>query len=71
MSQELDALSAEVATVVTVEQSAITLLNGLKAALDAAIVSNDPTALTALSDQLEASKLALAAAITANTPAAP
>ena len=71
MSQELDNLTAEVAQVVTVEQSAITLLEGLKAKLDAAIAAaaaGDTGALPALSASLEASKSALAAAVVANTP---
>lgn len=50
--------------------SAITLLEGLKAALDAAIASGDPAALTALSADIGAQTTALAAAVTANTPAA-
>jgi len=49
--------------------SAVTLLNGLKAALDAA--GTDPAALQALSDSLSANTDALAAAVAANTPAAP
>ncbi len=68
MSAELDALSAEVTNATTVEQSAITLIQGLKAQLDAA--GTDPVALKALSDSLGASDTALAAAIAANTPAA-
>lgn len=68
MSAELDALSAEVTNATTVEQSAITLIQGLKAQLDAA--GTDPVALKALSDSLGASDSALAAAVAANTPAA-
>lgn len=66
----LDNLKANVANDTTVDQSAITLLTGLKSALDAAIASNDPTQIQALSDQLGANQTALAAAIAANTPAA-
>lgn len=66
----LDNLKTAVANDTTVDQSAITLLTGLKTALDAAIASNDPTQLQALSDQLGASQSALAAAVVANTPAA-
>lgn len=51
--------------------TAVTLLQGLKMQLDAAIASNDPAKLEALSQQLGASTAALSAAITANTPAAP
>jgi hypothetical protein len=66
---DLTALTAQVAASVTVEQSAITLLQGLSAALAAA--GTDPTKLAALQNQLNTSQSALAAAIVANTPAAP
>jgi len=69
MAGELDALTAEVANATTVEQSAITLIQGLAAQLAAA--GTDPAKLQALHDQLMASDAALAAAIQANTPAAP
>lgn len=69
MAQELDDLKAAVAKEAEVGQSAITLLNGLKAALDAA--GTDPAALKALSDQLGSESQALADAVIANTPAAP
>jgi len=69
MSAELDTLTAEVAHNTDVEQAAVALLQGLKAQLDAA--GTDPVALKALSDQLGANDAALAAAIVANTPAAP
>ncbi len=68
MSQELDDLTARVAANGDVQQSAITLLQGLKAALDAA--GTDPAALKALSESLGAQDQALADAIVANTPAA-
>lgn len=71
MANELEDLKAAVARDTEVDQSAITLLNGLKAALDAAIASGDPAALQALSDQLGSNADSLAAAVTANTPAAP
>ena len=71
MSAELDVLTTQVAANTEVEASAIVLLEGLKSALDAAIASGNPAALTALSTQLEFSRAALAAAIVANTPAAP
>lgn len=64
-------LQAKVAANTTVVQSAVTLIQGLKAQLDAAIASGDPAQLQALSDQLGTDDAALAAAITANTPAAP
>lgn len=54
----------------TVIQSAVTLLTGLKAQLDAAIAANNPAALEQLSADIAAQTQALAAAVTANTPAA-
>lgn len=69
MSNQLDALKAEVAENKSITNSAITLLTGLKAKLDDAIASGDPQQLQQLSDELGASNDALAAAITANTPA--
>lgn len=70
MAGELDALKAAVAHNTDVEESAIALLQGLKAKLDAAIAAGDPAALQALSDTLGAETDKLAAAVTANTPAA-
>lgn len=64
---ELDRLRTEVAETTTVAQSAITLLRGLKAKLDAAI-GND-AALKALADELDAKTNELSAAIVENTPA--
>ena len=69
MSKELDDLTAEVANATTIEQSAITLIQGLAAQLAAA--GSDPVKLQALHDSLVAEDAALAAAIAANTPAAP
>lgn len=66
---DLTQLTADVAADTSVDQSAIVLLQGLKAALDSA--GTDPVALAALSTQLETNAAALAAAVTANTPAAP
>lgn len=75
VSQQLDTLTSDVASNGTVEQSAVTLLQGLKTELDAAIAAqangDDGAALTSLSTSLEAQTAALAAAVTANTPAAP
>lgn len=65
----LDSLTAEVANNTTVEQSAIVLIQGLKAQLDAA--GTDPVKLKALSDQLAANDTALAAAVTTNAPTPP
>ncbi len=69
MSAQLDDLTAKVAATKTVAQSAIVLLQGLKAQLDAA--GTDPVALKALSDSLADTDQKLADAVTANTPAAP
>lgn len=69
MSQQLDDLTAEVTNATTVEQGAITLIQNIAAQLAAA--GTDPVKLQALKDQLSTSDAALAAAITANTPAAP
>lgn len=67
----IDDLAANVAADTSVDQSAITLLNGLKAALDAAIASGNPAQLQQLSDQLGQNVNALAASVTANTPVQP
>jgi outer membrane murein-binding lipoprotein Lpp len=71
MAGELAQLQADVAAEDTVIDSAITLLGGIKAALDAAIASGDPAALTALSADIQARTQALATAVTTNTPATP
>ncbi len=65
----LDDLTAQVAQNTTVEGSALTLIQGLAAQLAAA--GSNPTALAALQTQLKTSADALAAAVAANTPAAP
>ena len=67
MANELDELTIKVSETKTVTESAIVLLQGLKAKLDAA--GTNPVALKALSDDLAASGAALAAAVVANTPA--
>lgn len=71
MADELQTLTATVATNTTVTDSAITLLTGLKGQLDAAIAAGNPAALQALSDSLGSETQKLAAAVAANTPAAP
>jgi hypothetical protein len=63
-------LQAQVAQNASVEQSAVLLIQGLATQLSAAIGSDNGAALMSLSQQLNASATALAAAITANTPAA-
>lgn len=65
---ELAALQAQVAQNTTVIESAITLIQGIKAALDAAIASGNPQALTDLSATLGAEDQKLADAVAANTP---
>lgn len=67
--EELDALTAQVTENENTEQSAIVLLNNISAQLIAQ--ATDPVAVNALGVRLKASAAALAAAITANTPAAP
>lgn len=67
-------LQAQVTQQVTVEQSAITLLNGLSQQLATAIAAannGDSAALPALQQQLASSATALAQAVTANTPGTP
>lgn len=64
---DLNTLKTEVERTLTVEQSAITLIQGLASQLEAA--KGDPVAIQALADQLNAQSSALAAAISANTPA--
>lgn len=73
---ELDRLTLEVTEITTVTDSAIALINGLAATvqqvkdeLAATGVTNDT--LNALSDSLNTQGDALAAAVAANTPAAP
>lgn len=65
----LDDLKAQVQKNTDVEASAVTLIQGIAQQLKDA--GNDPAKIQALSDQLKSSADALAAAVTANTPAAP
>ena len=65
-------LQAEVSRNTDVDQSAITLLNGLTAKIQQLIDAGaDPAAFQKLADDLKASTDQLAAAVAANTPAAP
>ena len=67
MSAQLDRLTASVASLKTVDESAAALLAGLAQQLrDAA---TDPTAINALADDIDADQAKLAAAVAANTPA--
>ena len=68
LATALEDLTEQVAETKTVIDSAIVLIQGIKAALDEA--GNNPAALKALRDSLDTSEQALAAAIVANTPAA-
>lgn len=72
MSAELDTLASQVAASVTVEQSAVTLLNGLSAQITALAASGGtPAQFNDLAARLKTSADALAAAVVANTAAAP
>jgi len=64
-------LQAQVTQNTSVEGSAVQLIQGLAAQIAAALAASDTTSLQQLTQQLNASATALAAAITANTPAAP
>ena len=74
LSDKIDALTTEVEQMKTVEQSAVTLLNGLSAIIaDLKNGVTDPAVLAkidAANAALDAAKNDLAAAVTANTPAA-
>lgn len=71
MSQELDRLTQSVSDLRTVDQSAETLLTGLSTLLRNALNGPNPTvALGKIADDIDADKTEMAAAITANTPAA-
>ena len=78
LADAITKLTADVAAEKTVEQSAITLIQGLAAQLAAAIAAAANAgatpaqldALNALSTQIETSSASLGAAVTANTPAA-
>lgn len=63
----LDTLTAQVKANEDIEQSAVILIQGIAAQLEAA--KTDPVALQALSDSLKASASSLAAAVAANTQA--
>ena len=72
MAASLDDLKAKVEANTTVIGSAMTLLVGLKTALDEAIAQlPDQTALAELSAKLAANNQALADAVVANTPTPP
>lgn len=67
MAPTLDDVLADVTAESTVEDSVITLLNGISAQLKAA--NGDPTKIQAIKDGLDANIAKLNAALTSNTPA--
>lgn len=67
----LDDLKAQVHKNTDLEESAVTLIQGIAQQLKDAIAAGDPAALTDLASQLDKSATDLATAIAANTPAAP
>jgi ABC-type transporter Mla subunit MlaD len=69
MSQALDSLATQVEQLKTVEQSAVTLIKGLADQLTA--IKDDPAKIEALAAELKSTSEDLAAAVAANTPAAP
>ena len=76
MALDLTALTAQVAATASAEQSAITLINGLATEISSlasqlAAGTADPTAVAALSAQLQTSSAALAAAVAAVPPPPP
>lgn len=68
MGVEYDNLEAEVTRSTTVQKSALALINGFASRLAAA--GTDPAKLLALTNDLRVNADDLAAAVTANTPAA-
>jgi hypothetical protein len=74
MALDITALETAVANETTVEASAVTLIQGLAEQIQTLINNSgntvDPVALQALVDKMTAAQTALAAAVSANTPAA-
>lgn len=74
MSTKMEDLTAQVAANTTVIDSALTLIQGFSAQLDAAVAAaraGDDTKLTELAASLKSEDDALAAAVAANTPGTP
>ena len=69
MSKGLDTLAAQVARTTDLEASAVQLIQGLAAQIEAG--KNDASAMQALADSLRNGTDVLSQALTANTPAAP
>jgi hypothetical protein len=65
MSVEMDAIEAQVTRMSTVVDSAVALINGIAARIDA--VKEDPVKMAALADELRLDADDLAAAVAANT----
>ena len=63
-------LQASVQRNTDVDDSIITLLNGISQQLKDALASNDPAAIQAVITQLDSNTQRLTDAVTANTPAA-
>ncbi len=68
MSTQLDALTAQVAANVSVEASAVTMIQGIANQIATAVAAGDAAALSALATELNTSASSLSAAIAANTP---
>jgi hypothetical protein len=66
----IDDIKAAVTAETTLEGSLVTLLNQVVGNLKAAVAANDPAALQAVLDQLQANANTMSAALQANTPAA-
>jgi hypothetical protein len=66
----LDDLAAQVEKNTNLESSAVALIQGIATQLQAALQRNDNAAIVALTQQLATNADALAATISANTPAA-
>ena len=71
MNSAIEALAVKVERLITVDDSAIALIVGLKAQLDEAIATGDLAEVSALSERIGTSTEALAAAVVANTPVDP
>ena len=73
MADDFSGLEAEVTNLTSVVDSAVALLNGIAARIDAAVAASDAgdnTKLTELASSVRAQADGLAAAVAANTPAA-
>lgn len=68
MAATLADLTAKVTAQKTVIDSAVTLLQGLSAALKQALAANDPAAIQSIIDALDTQDKTLADAVVANTP---